>query len=299
MSKTIDDLKAALNTHLDRAKARADEARDRVSAAANKVKADIDEALNQAKTTFEERKAKALADKEKLEVKLAEIKANWKAGAAQAYADDAEAYAVSCAAHAMVAIEEAEDRCRGCRSGAKGRRRTAAFLDRTETACARRTQSLRRHQTSANHGRKSAASVNFDIASYAHIGSMVWGQFQGSSDPWRRQEIDVRIAGPTTQLLQSLLMVFAGWVNREQKKTIAYLQAENRIPRRRLGPRRLQFTDAEPRELGHKAKAVGRRALWALNCIVSPDTLLRWHRQLVAQKYDGSAKRRPWPATYR
>ena len=99
--------------------------------------------------------------------------------------------------------------------------------------------------------------------------------------------------GSMTQLLQFLLMVFAGWANREQKKTIAYLQAENRILRWRLRARRLQFKDAERRELGRKAKAVVRRALRALNCIVSPNTLLRWYRQLGAQQYDGSAKRRP------
>jgi hypothetical protein len=27
--------------------------------------------------------------------------------------------------------------------------------------------------------------------------------------------------------------------------------------------------------------------------IVTPDTLLAWHRRLIAQKYDGSARRRP------
>ena len=93
-----------------------------------------------------------------------------------------------------------------------------------------------------------------------------------------------------TQLLQFLSMAFAAWVNREQQKAIVYLQAENRILRRRLGARRLRFTGPKRRELRRKPKAVGRRAMRALNRIVSPDTLLRSYRQLVAQKYDGTAK---------
>jgi len=38
---------------------------------------------------------------------------------------------------------------------------------------------------------------------------------------------------------------------------------------------------------------IGRKALEKFGCIVTPDTLLRWYRQLIAQKYDGSAKRGP------
>jgi hypothetical protein len=51
----------------------------------------------------------------------------------------------------------------------------------------------------------------------------------------------------------------------------------------RLGRRRIIFTDAERRLLAPYAKAVGHRKLRAP--IVSPDTLLRWHRQLIAMKW--------------
>ena len=40
-----------------------------------------------------------------------------------------------------------------------------------------------------------------------------------------------------------------------------------------------------------KAKAVGRKALLKLDTIVSPDTLLRWHRRLVAQKWNFTERR--------
>ena len=42
-----------------------------------------------------------------------------------------------------------------------------------------------------------------------------------------------------------------------------------------------------------KGKQLGRRVLRELLTIVTPDTILRWHRELVARKYDGSDKRRP------
>jgi len=45
--------------------------------------------------------------------------------------------------------------------------------------------------------------------------------------------------------------------------------------------------------LAAKAKEIGRKALEKFRCIVTPDTLLRWYRLLIARKYDGSAKRGP------
>ena len=74
---------------------------------------------------------------------------------------------------------------------------------------------------------------------------------------------------------------------------IEYLQAENRALREQLSPRRIRWTDEQRRRLAEKAKAVGRDALKQLGAIVTPDTLLRWWRKLVATKYDGSAKRGP------
>ena len=55
----------------------------------------------------------------------------------------------------------------------------------------------------------------------------------------------------------------------------------------------MRFTEAERALLARKAKAVGRKALLELDTLVSPDTLMRWHRRLVAQKWDFSQRRRP------
>jgi hypothetical protein len=64
---------------------------------------------------------------------------------------------------------------------------------------------------------------------------------------------------------------------------------ENRILRRQLGSRRLHLTDDQRRSLAAKARLLGRRMLAELATIVTPETLLRWHRKLIANQYDGRA----------
>ena len=56
-----------------------------------------------------------------------------------------------------------------------------------------------------------------------------------------------------------------------------------------MGGKRLRFTDEQRRRLAAKAKKVGRKGLSEIETLVTPDTLLRWHRQLIARKYDGRA----------
>jgi len=71
------------------------------------------------------------------------------------------------------------------------------------------------------------------------------------------------------------------------------LQEENRALHEQLGGERLRFSDPQRRCLAVKAKPVGRKGLFEIDTLVTPDTLLRWHRQLIARKYDGSKSRRP------
>jgi hypothetical protein len=54
--------------------------------------------------------------------------------------------------------------------------------------------------------------------------------------------------------------------------------------RRQVGGRRLRLTDDDRRKLAARAYRLGRQALRAIATIVTPDTLLRWHRQLIARK---------------
>ncbi len=93
--------------------------------------------------------------------------------------------------------------------------------------------------------------------------------------------------------IQFLLFMLAGWVNRQQQEAMEYLKAENVALREQLGGKRIRFTDAQRRRLARAARPLGRARLRELSPIVTPDTLLRWYRELVAARYDGSAKRLP------
>ena len=61
--------------------------------------------------------------------------------------------------------------------------------------------------------------------------------------------------------------------------------------REQLGQKRLRFNDDQGRRLAARAKGLGRKLLREVATIVTPETLLAWHRRLIAQKYDGSGKR--------
>src|SRR5437773_2975023 len=95
----------------------------------------------------------------------------------------------------------------------------------------------------------------------------------------------------TSPVLSFVLMMVSGSVHRHELIVIELLRAENRLLKERLRGRRIRFTDAEQALLARKAKAVGRKALLELDTIVSPDTLLRWHRRLVAQKWTFAERR--------
>ena len=91
---------------------------------------------------------------------------------------------------------------------------------------------------------------------------------------------------------QILVVAAAGWISRSQDAVIEYLREENRVLKQQLGGRRLRLTNAQRRRLAAKGKALGYRMLSEVATIVTPDTILRWHRRLIAKKWDHSAKRR-------
>ena len=97
----------------------------------------------------------------------------------------------------------------------------------------------------------------------------------------------------TIHAWQLLLVCVAGWINRHQLDVIAYIQEENKILKSKLKGKRIRFTDDERRRLAVKGKALGSRVLREVASIVTPNTILAWHRKLIARKYDGSAKRGP------
>lgn len=90
-----------------------------------------------------------------------------------------------------------------------------------------------------------------------------------------------------------LVVSIAGWMNQYQHHVIEYLIEENRVLRQHVGRRRMRFTDDQRRRLAAKAQKLGRKVLAEIATIVTPETLLDWHRKLIAKKYDGSAHRKP------
>ena len=91
--------------------------------------------------------------------------------------------------------------------------------------------------------------------------------------------------------LRILLVTLAGWVNRHQLEVIDYLREENRVLKEHLGGRRLRLTDAQRRRLAVNGHRLGRQGLRAVATLVTPDTILRWHRQLIARKWTRERRR--------
>ncbi len=79
--------------------------------------------------------------------------------------------------------------------------------------------------------------------------------------------------------LQVLLLALSGWVNRVQQRTIDYLVEENRVLKEQLKGRKLRLNDDQRRRLAAKGKQLGRRLLNRVATIVTPDTIMRWHRR--------------------
>jgi putative transposase len=88
------------------------------------------------------------------------------------------------------------------------------------------------------------------------------------------------------------LAALAGWLNQHQHDVIAYLVEEHRVLRAQLRGRRVRLTDDQRRRLGACGQRLGRKALSQVATIVTPDTILRWHRHLIARKWT-YAHRRP------
>jgi putative transposase len=93
-------------------------------------------------------------------------------------------------------------------------------------------------------------------------------------------------------ILQVLIAMVAGWVQRHQQQVIAYVIEENRVLTAQLGGHRLRLTDTERRRLAALTHPLSRERLKAVATIATPDTLLRWYQRLIARKFDGRQHRR-------
>ena len=91
--------------------------------------------------------------------------------------------------------------------------------------------------------------------------------------------------------LQLFLLTVSGWGPRPQQDVIASLVEENRGLNEPRGDRKLRLPDGQRRRLAATARLLGRRALDAVATRVIPDTLMRWHRRLIAWKWTDVARR--------
>jgi putative transposase len=80
-------------------------------------------------------------------------------------------------------------------------------------------------------------------------------------------------------------------VDQELLRRNAYLVTENRILRQQIQGR-IRLSDGERKTLAELGKQLGKKALEEVASIVTPDTILAWHRKLIAQKFDGSLQRK-------
>ena len=89
---------------------------------------------------------------------------------------------------------------------------------------------------------------------------------------------------------QLFVLILAGWINHREQEVIEYLRTENRVLREKLGKKRILLNEDQRRCLAIKGKILGRKMLEQVAMIVTPDTILRWHRELVAAKWDYSGR---------
>jgi putative transposase len=90
---------------------------------------------------------------------------------------------------------------------------------------------------------------------------------------------------------KTLLAYVTGSVNEQLLLRIEYLVAENGILRNQIKGRQ-HLSDAERITLAEIGKKLGKQALEEVAKVAKPDTILSWHRKLVAQKFDGSNQRK-------
>jgi transposase InsO family protein len=87
----------------------------------------------------------------------------------------------------------------------------------------------------------------------------------------------------TLHSLQLVLAVLSGWLNEHQAHVVDYLREENRLLKQQLRGQRLRLSDDDRRRLAAKGVVLGRKLLAQVATIVTPETIIAWHRKLVGR----------------
>jgi putative transposase len=80
-----------------------------------------------------------------------------------------------------------------------------------------------------------------------------------------------------------LLAYITGTVDQELLLRNEYLVTENRLLRNQITGR-VQLTDGERKTLAEIGQKLGKQALKEIATIVTPETILAWHRRLVGRR---------------
>jgi putative transposase len=90
---------------------------------------------------------------------------------------------------------------------------------------------------------------------------------------------------------KQFLAYITGSVDQELLLRNEYLVMGNRILRQQIKGR-VRLSDGERKTLAEIGRRLGKKALEEVASIVKPETILAWHRKLVAQKFNGSGQRK-------
>ena len=77
---------------------------------------------------------------------------------------------------------------------------------------------------------------------------------------------------------QLFFLILSGLVNRQQQEIIDFQNAQIQALMDKMGRKRVLLNDDQRRILAVKGKSMGRKALMELTTVVTPDTIMRWHR---------------------
>jgi putative transposase len=87
------------------------------------------------------------------------------------------------------------------------------------------------------------------------------------------------------------LAYITGTVDQELLVRNEYLVTENLILRNQIKGR-IGLSDGERKALAENGQKLGKQALAEVAMSVKPETILAWHRMLIAQKFDGTTQRK-------
>jgi len=90
-----------------------------------------------------------------------------------------------------------------------------------------------------------------------------------------------------------LITCFAYCIDKELYKAIDYLREQVRVlvEHQEKDNKRILLTNSQRMRVAAKAKRLCRKMLERCTKLFTPDTIMRWHQKLIAEKYDGSQNR--------